>query len=140
MAAQIMKQTQTTQITLTIPTTEADAIGAELALLTDQMDSALWALALLRTGRTYRDKDAPEGRPVTVEDLSTAITDLERRLTPRLQGIRDALIREHAGLGGSYGSLATAMDVPRSTAQRRRDAVTGRWPSTWEAWATGSRS
>jgi hypothetical protein len=140
MAIQITKQEQTTQVTLTIPSAEADAIGAELHLLADELDTVLWALALLRTGHTHRDKSAPEGRPATLGDLTTAITDLEHRLTPRLQGIRDALIRQHAAQGGSYGALATAMDAPRSTAQRRRDAVTGRWPSTWETWATGSRA
>lgn len=126
---------QRVEITLSIPTAEADAIGLELDSLVERMDTALWALGLLRTGTTHR----PDGvaRPITAEHLYTVITDLEHRLAPRLQGITAATIREHARLGGSYGELARAMDVPRSTAQRRRDAVTGNPATQWERWARG---
>ena len=46
---------------------------------------------------------------------------------PRAGGIRDAAVRRHHQLGGSYGSLAAAMGVAKSTAQteirRRRDRL-----------------
>lgn len=133
MAVEFEKQGDQVQITLTIPAAEADAIGMELSTLVDRMDTALWALAMLRTGRNDR---AEESRPVTTDDLYWVINDLEHRLTPRLKGIRDAAIRRHADLGGTYGQLATAMDVGRSTAQRRRDGVTRQAPTGWERWAT----
>jgi len=123
------------EITLSIPAAEADAIGEELSSLVNWMDTALWALGLLRTGSTHRPDGAAQ--PVTVDHLYTVINDLEKRLAPRLQGIQAAAIREHAALGGSYGQLALAMDTPRSTAQRRRDAVTDNPATTWERWARG---
>ncbi|WP_229686951.1 hypothetical protein, partial [Longimycelium tulufanense] len=60
------------------------------------------------------------------------------KLQPRLDGLADALVRAQAQAGGSYGELGLALDVPRSTAQHRRDTVTGREPTVWEDWATGA--
>lgn len=37
--------------------------------------------------------------------------------------------------GALASSLALAMDVPRSTAQRRRDSVLATAPTTFETWA-----
>ncbi|WP_229876570.1 hypothetical protein, partial [Streptomyces griseoloalbus] len=74
---------------------------------------------------------------VTHERLWQVISDLDHRLLPRLQGIRDMAIRRHKELGGSLNDLALAMDVKKSTAQSRLGVIlTGKdRPSTWENWA-----
>ncbi|MDX3482547.1 hypothetical protein [Streptomyces scabiei] len=61
-------------------------------------------------------------------------------LLNRLEGIRDAAVRQHAAQGGSYGALATSMGVTRATAQYRRDTLVKKDPSAMEKWATGSSS
>ncbi|MFJ8677705.1 hypothetical protein [Streptomyces sp. NPDC093589] len=122
-------------ITISLTPAEAAALGHEASMLADWFDSALWALGILRTGRNHRAEDGPA---VTSQTLYTVINDLDHRLLPRIQGVRDAAIRQHHELGGSIGELALAMDVKKSTAQSRRNAVLdGRdRPSTWERWAT----
>lgn len=123
-------------ITISLPPEEADALGLEAQLLADWFDTALWALATLRTGTNVRADASPANRDVTASTLYDVINDLDNRLLPRLQGLRDAAIRRHAELGGSLGQLATAMDVAKSTAQSRRNVVTRRdRPSRWEQWA-----
>jgi len=121
-------------ITISLTPEEAAAAG-HIGDLADWFDTALWALAVLRTGRV----DRTDGHALTANDLHTVINDLDHRLLPRLQGIRDAAVRRHADLGGTYGDLATAMDTSRSTAQYRRDALTAKTPSVWENWATGQQ-
>jgi hypothetical protein len=115
-------------INLHVPASYAHTLGVDGMLLLDWFSSALIALARLR------DSD-PQ---MTANDWYNLINDTEHRLAPRLQGIRDALIRAHAAAGGSYGDLALAMDVPKGTAQYRRDKLTAAAPSTWERWATGT--
>lgn len=123
-------------ITISLSPEEAAALGGEAGILTDWFDTALWALALFRNGRTDRATLAPS-RDVTSDDLYTVINDLDHRLLPRLQGVRDAAIRRHQELGGSLGDLALAMDVAKSTAQSRRNVVMNRpdGPTSWERWA-----
>jgi hypothetical protein len=89
----------------------------------------IYSLDNLRSGKW----DTP-GRE-TVRELYTAIMHLENKLTPRLEGIRDALIRAHYAAGGSHEDLALAMDVSRSTAQSRGNKVRHAAPSHWETWA-----
>ncbi|MEV7518918.1 hypothetical protein AB0O03_28725 [Streptomyces diastaticus] len=112
--------------TISLTPAQAQAISTDAAAMADWFHSALAAMATLRT-------DAAAMGPT---DSSTAINDVDRRLLPRIQGIRDALIRTHAKNGGTVQSLADAMDIARSTAQHRRQAVLTRTlPSTWERWA-----
>jgi len=126
-------------VTLSFTREEAAAIGGELGPIADTLHSALWALAILRTGHVRADqdqrKDARPERPATPDTWYTVINDLEHRLLPRIEGIRDAAMRAHAATGGSVGQLARAMDVPRSTAQYRRETLQRSMPSTWETWA-----
>jgi hypothetical protein len=114
-------------IRLDVPASYAPTLGADGMLLLDWFSSALIALARLR-----------DPQEMTPNDWHNLINDVERRLTPRMQGIRDALIRAHAAAGGSYGDLALAMDTGKSTAQYRRDRLTDVAPSHWERWATGT--
>ncbi|GHC77910.1 hypothetical protein [Streptomyces flavofungini] len=93
-----------------------------------------WALSLLRTlERNHRDR-VPED---DLNRLHTLVRALDQRLIPALEGVRDAAVRRYRELGGSYGSLAKAMGVPRSTAQTRSTALLGREPSAHERWASG---
>ncbi|WP_019872720.1 hypothetical protein [Salinispora oceanensis] len=113
---------------LHVPANYAPTLGADGAILLDWFSSALIALARLRDGDPQMSAD----------DWHWLINDLEHRLAPRLQGIRDALIRAHAAAGGSYGDLALAMDVSKGTAQYRRDRLAAAAPSSWESWARGT--
>ncbi|WP_229860047.1 hypothetical protein, partial [Streptomyces anandii] len=108
-------------------------------MLTDWFDTALWGLSMFRTGANARGpvEIDPSAAEVTHERLWQVISDLDHRLLPRLQGIRDMAIRRHKELGGSLNDLALAMDVKKSTAQSRLGVIlTGKdRPSTWENWA-----
>lgn len=121
-------------ITISLTPAQEKALGPESGTLADWLHTALWALALLRTGQNAAGEPYVAGP----SDWYTAINDLDHRLLPRLEGLRDAVVREHARSGGSIGDLALAMDVKRSTAQYRRDAIINGKdrPSNWERWAT----
>ncbi|EPH44401.1 hypothetical protein ABT390_22600 [Streptomyces aurantiacus] len=93
-----------------------------------------WALLLLRTlEQDGRDRVHEED----LNRLHALVRALDQRLIPALEGVRDAAVRRYRELGGSYGSLAKAMGVPRSTAQTRSMALLGREPSAHERWASG---
>lgn len=131
-----------TDVVISLTAAESKALGMELGTLADWFHSALWAMAILRTGHVSGNPHAPhtDGRtdhPATPGDWYTVINDLDHRLLPRIEGIRDAAVRAHADCGGSVGDLALAMDVARSTAQYRREVLQRSTPSTWETWATG---
>lgn len=114
-------------ITLSLPAEHVSALGIEARDVLEWTDTALGALALLRAGELPAEqRDA----------LAVVIEHLGQRLLPRLEGIRDAAIRAHAAAGGSYGELAAALNLARSTAQYRRDVLVSSEPGEWEQWAT----
>ena len=117
-------------IVISLTPDQADKLGMEASVIADWFHTMLWALATLRTA------NSADGA-VSTAALHTMITDVDHRLMPRLEGVRDALIRTLDDNGGSLGDLAIAMDVARSTAQYRRDVLRRSRPSTWEIWATG---
>lgn len=129
-------------LTIRLTAAEADAIGpAEAEGLVDWLDTAMWALSVLRSNLTTRSDDP---RDITASDLHAVIRDMHRKLLPRLSGIQDAVIRRHGELGGSLGQLAAAMDSARSTAQDRREALDRTGPrraaaARWERWAATPR-
>ncbi|MGV9267405.1 hypothetical protein ACWDRR_22390 [Kitasatospora sp. NPDC003701] len=129
-----------TDIVIDLLPTEARAVGrADADELTSILDTALWALTLLRTGKDRRAGHDPEPmtvQPVTVENWHLAISLLESARTTLLAGITAAAIREHRLAGGSVGDLARAMDAPRSTAQARQAKVVTAVVGEWETWAT----
>ncbi|MEV5774200.1 hypothetical protein AB0L49_23570 [Streptomyces antimycoticus] len=120
-------------IVISLTPTQSKALGPEAGVLADWFHTVLWAMALMRSGRNSN------GEPYTPgpEDWWTAIAALDHRLLPRLEGVRDAVVRAHVDSGGSVSDLALAMDVPRSTAQYRRDVLRRTMASTWERWASG---
>ncbi|WP_346660134.1 NUDIX hydrolase [Streptomyces sp. WMMB303] len=127
-------------ITMSFTPEEAAGIGGELGPIADTLHSALWGLATLRTGWVPADADhhadARPAREAGPETWQQIISDLHHRLLPRIEGIRDAAIRRHHEAGGTLPSLARAMDVPKSTAQSRRNTLIDGTPSTWARWAT----
>ncbi|QDN84426.1 hypothetical protein [Streptomyces sp. RLB3-6] len=119
-------------ITLSLTPAQAEALGPDADDLGDWIDTALWALALLRSGQ---GTDGPH--TAGPNDWSITIGDLDVLLLPRLEALRDAAVRAHAQLGGTYGQLAAAMNTTRSTAQYRRDALLAKEPTELEQWAAG---
>jgi hypothetical protein len=120
-------------ITVHLTRGETAALGTEASQLINWIHTALMALSTLRTGQM----EYAEGPAAPDANWwYWPINDLETKLLPRLRGIRDAVIRRHAGAGGSYGQLGRAMDVSKSTAQRRRDSLMEKAPSFWEDWAS----
>lgn len=127
-------------ITISLTPAERAAVGGDAGLMADWFDTALWALVILRTGRTDRHGGAP--RDIGKHDFDEVISDLDNRLLPRLEGIRDAAVRRHRDLGATVADLALAMDVSRSTAQARREALDNPGPrkeqdKQFEQWANG---
>ncbi|GGZ29720.1 hypothetical protein GCM10010300_85640 [Streptomyces olivaceoviridis] len=110
---------------LTIPLSAADAqvLGDDVGQLAMRLGAVLHGLAQLRAGGASTD------------DLANTIL-MSNGLMNRLEGIRDAAVRQHAAQGGSYGALASAMGVARATAQSRRDTLLKKDPSEMEKWAT----
>lgn len=113
-------------IVISLTPEQSQALGMEAGTLADWFHTMLWTLATLRTA---------DDNSASQDAWHTMINDLDHRLLPRLEGVRDAAVRAHADSGGSIGDLALAMDVPRSTAQYRREALLKAMPSTWETWA-----
>ncbi|MGC5010129.1 hypothetical protein ACLQ2R_05135 [Streptosporangium sp. DT93] len=107
-------------------------LGVDGAWLADWAQTLLWALDRLRSGAW----DTPGEE--TLDEIQTAINDLEHQLAPRLDGMRDALIRAHFVAGGSYADLALALNRRKSTAQYRADKVLKKAPSKMEVWARGT--
>ncbi|MFF3177987.1 hypothetical protein ACFVQ0_35810 [Streptomyces sp. NPDC057900] len=110
---------------LTIPLSLADAqaLGDDVGQLAMRLGAVLYGLAQLRAGGA------------STEDLATTVL-MSDGLMNRLEGIRDAAVRQHAARGGSYGELASSMSVTRATAQSRRDTLLKKQPTEMERWAT----
>ena len=121
-----LESTPAGQVVISPTSEEAAALGEELGTLLDWFTTALTGLAHLRAGSTDQF-DSTTWRHM--------LNRTERDLACHLEGIRDALIPRHAAAGGSYGQLAVAMGVTRSTTQYRRDRLTAAEPSPWETWA-----
>lgn len=118
-------------ITISLTPAQAKALGGEAGVMADWLHSVLHAMAMLRTGRNAQGEPYFTGP----SDWFTAINDIDHRLIPRLEGVRDAVVRSHANSGGTVEHLALAMDVPDSTAQFRQQVLLRTMPSTWEKWA-----
>ncbi|WP_424921085.1 hypothetical protein [Streptomyces sp. wa13] len=110
-----------TALTLTLTAVETEMLGDDAAHAVAELARGLWAAADLRRG-TSRDEWWP-----VVLDTS--------RLLRRLEGIRDAALRESPT--ASHGEIAAALGEPRTTVASRRQK--GTLPpavaTTWESWA-----
>ncbi len=121
----IQRTDGSTAVVITLP---GEHLGVDAAVMADWFDTVFWAMDKLRSGAW----NVP-GRD-TVNEIGTAITHLEHRLSPRLGGLRDALIRAHYAAGGSHAELGHALDTARSTAQGIAKRLPTE-PTVWEKWA-----
>lgn len=114
------------------------ALGADAVEIAEAVDTLLVAIAALRTGCDPSAMGSLKDRPV-----SAGLTWHEwvlrdtSYLLAKVEGVYRATVRRHAEDGGSYGQLAAATGVPRTTAQNRRDALLSATPEALEMWATG---
>lgn len=109
-------------IVITLTDRETAALGADAVDLPRWLTTVMDALVGLRSG------DLPTAT------LYAALTALQARLDPRLQGITDALIRVQA-TRGSITQLGSAIDAPKSTAGDARTRVLAHEPTPFELWA-----
>ncbi|WP_433381509.1 hypothetical protein [Streptosporangium sp. CA-115845] len=98
--------------------------------------AAAWGLLLLARLESHPpvDEEETEDQQAALRGLIRA---LDQRILPRLEGLRDAAVRQHRDLEGSHGQLAEAMGVARSTASTRVAALAEREISDGERWARG---
>jgi hypothetical protein len=122
------------EIRISLTRLESESVGRDAQLMAEILDSALWALGMLRTGINSRDRGAP---PPTPGDWSACIRGLDR-LPPRIEGTRDGVIRAYISAGGTPEHLAHAMNVDDSTARNHCLRIQNENPGVWEAWATTS--
>ncbi|MEU4675142.1 NUDIX domain-containing protein [Amycolatopsis sp. NPDC023774] len=129
-------------LVLSLTAEQSAVVGADAAELAEALHTVLAGLAEQRQGR---DAGAPvDAGSLTDDPVGTRLAwDVKLLrdvcgLLAHIEGVRAAGIRMHAHDGGSCSQLATAMGVPRRTAQRCRDALGEPGPA--ELWATGSRS
>ncbi|HET6855616.1 MAG TPA: hypothetical protein VFH94_00770 [Streptomyces sp.] len=104
-------------ITITLTPAEADALGQDVDLIAELLDSHLWAIGMLRSGVNSRDPGSP---PPTAGDWASALKGLER-LPQRLEGARGAALRALVAAEARSGRMAWALSAP----------------GEWERWAVG---
>ena len=108
-------------LVLELTAQESEWLGDDAHTALAELGRALWAAADLRRG-TGRE----EWWPVVMDAT---------RLINRLEGVRDAALREIPA--ASHGEIATATGLPRQTVVSRRKAGTlpPDTPTRWETWA-----
>jgi hypothetical protein len=112
-------------ITVSLTTEEVAAIGtAEAEGLVHWFDTALWGLAMLRTGQVCRDEGAGTTE-VHDSEMDTVVRDLEVEVLPCLAGIRDAAIPRHRTVSLEHPTPHRDM-----TSCHTRDRRTGPVPNT----------
>ena len=108
-------------VTMTATPDEAHRLGPELQGLSESLRELLEVVDALRD-----DTEIP------LEHWRDHLRTL-RRLELWLEAPMRVAIRAHAAAGGSYGDLARALGVPRSTAQYQRDQLLAEPPHPSEA-------
>jgi hypothetical protein len=122
------------EIRISLTRLESESVGRDAQLMAEILDSALWALGMLRTGINSRDQGDP---PPTPGDWTACIRGLDR-LLPRVEGTRDGVVRAYTSAGGSLEHLAHAMNVDESMAQNHCIRIQNESPGVWESWAATS--
>uniref|UniRef100_UPI003F4920B9 NUDIX domain-containing protein n=1 Tax=Amycolatopsis sp. CA-096443 TaxID=3239919 RepID=UPI003F4920B9 len=123
---------------------QAEALGTDAGTVMETVDTMLTALAAWRSGV---DPVLPPGRqsmksrPVSAGGFWTTwvLQDLSA-LAAWTEGALSAAIRDQAEAKLSYGHLALALGVARSSAQARRTSVVGGGAGAAEMWARGERA
>lgn len=101
---------------------QAAALGDDATELADYADTALWALAALRSGGVIGEGRGPSTSTADF-DWAVIVGDLTR-LSARVKVLLTHAIVQHAEVGGTLGPLSAAMGgVARSTAETRRIAA-----------------
>ncbi|MEU1503055.1 hypothetical protein [Streptomyces sp. NPDC005732] len=119
-------------LTISLTPDDVAALGIDGAgELTRWFDTALRALAMFRGDDSHR---------ATSRRMADVVRDLDQGLLPRLQAVRDTAVHRHGQLGGSINDLAAAMNVAKSTAQSRRNALTKGAPHPWKQWVIHGRA
>lgn len=124
------------QLTIELTARETESLGHDAQLMAEILDSALWALGMLRTGVNSRDPGAPSPAP---GDWHACLRGLER-LSPRIDGIRRGATRAYLSAGGSPERLATALHVDQPTARHIAAQLPAETPDPWQSWATSHPS
>ena len=128
-------------LTLSFTGDQADALGQDGAELAEWLDTVLVGIAALRTGQVPA---VPEGGRASGKDRPIGRYWADRllressALLARIEGVRDAALREHVAADFFFSDSAQAMGSSKGTAQHRRTRVrTGL--SAAELWARGQR-
>ena len=123
---------------LTMDKRERDLLAEDVALPL-LLHTAMEAIIALRSGEPPAAPNAeadnwsePSAGTSTETDNWSAMIHRTSQLIRVLEGALDGEIRAHAAVNGSYGQLAKALGVARSTAQTQRDALLAKAPSQWE--------
>ncbi|MER7129704.1 NUDIX domain-containing protein [Streptosporangium saharense] len=128
------------QLSLRLDGVETALLGADTLNLGADFHAALRAIAEIRAGRwdsLEEDPELDEGDPgarqrARMEETAHGLRDL----LERLEALQAVTVRSWRARGASYGSLAKALGVSRSTAADRVKALTAT-PLPRERWVRG---
>lgn len=135
------------EIHLRLGAAETELLGEAALHLTADLDTALRAMAELRSG-AWDNILGPhdEGRAYARQRqrMEETVHALARDLIPRLEAIQAATLRRWKAGGASYAEIASAMGLSnaagapnRATAQSRLRALEAVGPSPLERWVCG---
>lgn len=116
------------RISIKLTPEETDSLGGEAELIAEIIDTYFWAVTMLRTGVNHRDLESP---PPTAGDWYVVLKEIDR-LPPRLNAVRDAVVRTFIDSGGSLERMAKALDVSHDDARQLLSRILGEGPSGWE--------
>lgn len=112
--------------TLSLTPEQAEALGVDLCLIVEAVDTVLAAIAAHRGAP--QPADTLKGDRENLAWHEWVLTDTTQ-LQCWLDGVRAATIRAHHGLDGSHGERAKAMGIRRNTAAARTKVVVDNPPS-----------
>lgn len=136
------------EIHLRLGATETELLGEAALHLAAGLDTALRAMAELRSGVWDHTVPGPhhDERPTAHrrQRMEETVHALARDLIPRLEAIQAATLRRWKAEGASYAEIASAMGLSnaagapnRATAQSRLRALEAAGPSPLERWVCG---
>jgi hypothetical protein len=119
-----------TDLIISLTPEQAQSLGDDAGHLADWLSTTLTAIAWLRNGQQAEPWSSGWGR---------IITELDHHLLPRIEGTRDAAIRNYVQKDdASIAAVARATGVSRSTAQSRLATLLTSPATRYEEWARGN--